>query len=92
MYIKGSDSCHALDLRKSSWEWDDSLIPKLPVELGIFALEYVPFNQKLYMIGGAEDFWSYSGPAYLKKTVCIFVDERSQGNFLYIITSNFNLP
>ena len=58
LFHLGSDDCYALDLRlpKDDWEWEkNGRVPKLKEKLNSYAMEYVPFSKKIYILGGRED-------------------------------------
>ena len=53
VFDAGNDKCWSLDLRKpkDEWSWEQD-IPKLPMKLSNFIMEYVKQTKKIYIIGG----------------------------------------
>ena len=54
-----------MDLRKDTWEWDDTVLPPLENTLSNPGMEYVKKTHEIWIVGGDE----YSG--YAKRNVCI---------------------
>ena len=53
VFDAGNDKCWTIDLRKpkDEWSWEQD-IPKLPMKLSNFVMEYVKQTKKIYVIGG----------------------------------------
>ena len=55
--------CYVLDLRKDTWEWDDTVLPPLENTLSSLGMEYVKKTHEIWIVGG----YQYSG--YAKRDV-----------------------